>query len=134
MMQKIHAWSEISQDEQIERFENAVRVMTKMKPHVRARHFDMGVWGKRTKCGTIACAAGHCALDGWFRKQGLTLKALDKDLGSLRFFGNDAHNSIFVSSALIDLTGTKGHRAALKRMKTYLAYLKSIREVQGWSA
>jgi hypothetical protein len=29
--------------------------------------FDMSAYGKRTKCGTVCCAAGWAALDPWFQ-------------------------------------------------------------------
>lgn len=131
-MATIKNWLELRPDQRIERFEEAVRVMTAMKPHARARHFDMGRWGERTKCGTVACAAGHCALDPWFRKQGLTIKGLDNGNCAI-FFGWEANERIFVSADLYELSGVKGHRAALKRMRTYLGYLKAQRAIQSWT-
>jgi hypothetical protein len=32
----------------------------------------MTMFGQKTDCGTIACAAGHASLDPWFRKRGFT--------------------------------------------------------------
>ena len=32
--------------------------------------FDMSEW---YRCGTVACAVGHAAMDPWFRRRGLTL-------------------------------------------------------------
>ena len=32
--------------------------------------FNLGFW---YKCGTVACAIGHAALDPWFKKRGLML-------------------------------------------------------------
>jgi hypothetical protein len=132
-MAEIKHWDSCTLDEQIERFERAVRVMQIMKPHVRAKHFKMSEWGSRTKCGTVACAAGHCALDPWFRKQGLTLRSLDKDFACPRFFGSDANNKIFVSDELYDLSGKRGHAAALKRLRTYLSYLKAEKAIEDWT-
>lgn len=60
----------ISQPELIERWSNAGRVLAEMPEHERQNHWDMGTWGKKTDCGTIACAAGHCGLDPWFREHG----------------------------------------------------------------
>jgi hypothetical protein len=30
----------------------------------------MSQWGYKNDCGTIACAAGHCSFDPWFRRRG----------------------------------------------------------------
>lgn len=39
-----------------------------------APKFDMSTW---YQCGTRACAAGHAALDPWFRRRGLKLVKLN---------------------------------------------------------
>lgn len=54
----------------IERWENVLRVLTSMTRHEREHHFAMTIWGTKTSCGTVGCAAGHCSLDPWFRKRG----------------------------------------------------------------
>ena len=54
----------------IERWENGLRVLKAMDPHEREKHFNMALWGKKTDCGTLACAAGHMSLDPWFRRRG----------------------------------------------------------------
>lgn len=56
----------------IERWQNALRVLKAMTEHEIARHFDMSTWGRKTACGTVACLAGHCALDPWFNERGFT--------------------------------------------------------------
>jgi hypothetical protein len=66
-------FSVISRADQITRWEQAIRVLESLKPHERRKHFDMSVWGKKTPCGTIACAAGYCGLDRWFRKNGFRM-------------------------------------------------------------
>jgi hypothetical protein len=66
-------WDECSKKEQIERWENAVRILKSLTPHQRKEHFDMSHWGAKTPCGTVACAAGHCGLDPWFRKRGFKM-------------------------------------------------------------
>lgn len=55
----------------IERWQHVVRVLESLTPHEREHHFDMSHWGRETECGTVCCAAGHCALDPWFRRRGL---------------------------------------------------------------
>lgn len=54
----------------IERWENVIRVLRNLTPHQRKYHFDMTTFGRKTDCGTVACAAGHCSLDPWFRRRG----------------------------------------------------------------
>jgi hypothetical protein len=63
-------WEDASKKQQLARWENVLRVLRGLTPHERRKHWDMSYWGRPTECGTIACAAGHCALDPWFRKRG----------------------------------------------------------------
>ena|ERR1700722_10481323 len=67
----------IESAELIERWSNAERVLALMPEHERQHHWNMGTWGERTQCGTVACAAGHCGLDPWFRDRGFKLEFLD---------------------------------------------------------
>jgi hypothetical protein len=57
----------------IVRWENVERVLDSLPMHERRKHFSMEMWGQKTECGTVACAAGHCGLDPWFRRRGLQL-------------------------------------------------------------
>jgi hypothetical protein len=66
-------WFSITPREKIERWENVLRVLKGLTPHQRAHHWDMESWGYNTHCGTVACAAGHCGLDPWFRRRGFKL-------------------------------------------------------------
>lgn len=59
--------------EQIERWENVARVLREMPAHDREHHWNMETFGELTECGTVACAAGHCGLDPWFRARGWAL-------------------------------------------------------------
>lgn len=52
-----------------EKFQQIVRVMNTLNPS----QFDIQVWHHSSNCGTVACIAGHCAMDPWFIDQGLTL-------------------------------------------------------------
>lgn len=54
----------------LEKWEQLLRVLDGLTPHEREKHLYMGVWGAQTDCGTVACAAGHCAMDPWFRERG----------------------------------------------------------------
>jgi hypothetical protein len=62
-----------SYGEYIERYRQLIRVMRGLSPHKRREHFNMRIWGQRTECGTVACAAGHAAQDAWFKDQGFLL-------------------------------------------------------------
>lgn len=55
----------------LEKWENVLRVLEGLSQHEREKHWDMSTWGVQTPCGTVACAAGHCALDPWFQERGL---------------------------------------------------------------
>ncbi len=63
----------LSASDQIGRWENVLRVLNNLSPHEREKHWLMSSWGFETDCGTVACAAGHCGLDPWFREQGFKL-------------------------------------------------------------
>lgn len=61
----------------VERWQNALRVLTSMSRHERKKHFDMGSFGYQSECGTVACAVGHCSLDPWFRRRGFSASIND---------------------------------------------------------
>jgi len=71
-------WYQINKAQRIERWENALRVLKALTPHERKRHFDMSRWGAKTACGTVACAAGYCGLDPWFRRQGFKMRLKER--------------------------------------------------------
>lgn len=66
-------FNEIERTAQVERWEQCARVLENMPEHERMKHWDMGTFGTKTECGTVACAAGHCGLDAWFRERGFRL-------------------------------------------------------------
>ena len=74
-------WNQCSKKERIARWENVVRVLENLTPHQRRKHWDMSWWGELTRCGTVACAAGHCGLDPWFRRRGLRLNLVKDEYG-----------------------------------------------------
>lgn len=99
------SWDDCSSAERIERWENVLRVLRALTPHQRREHFDMSIWGKETPCGTVACAAGHCGLDPWFRRRGFKLHffnprkmsgAIINIDNSREFFGNEGTDNIFL--------------------------------------
>ncbi len=52
----------------IERLEQGVRVLRELPPEKR---FDLSCWNI---CGTVGCAVGWMATDGWFRRRGFKLR------------------------------------------------------------
>lgn len=106
-------------EQRIERWEQCLRVLESMPEHERLNHWNMARWGIKTECGTVACAAGHCALDPWFINQGLKLEfnlnscacsecvesgISGKELAHVefveRFFGETGSNDIFYNMRL----------------------------------
>ena len=85
----------------VERWEQALRVLEGMTEHERTKHFNMGIWGAETDCGTVACLAGHCSLDPWFRDRGFRGKfSIDgylkfTDATPEGFFGERGNAHIF---------------------------------------
>ena len=60
---------------QIERFENAIRVLESIPPE-KEEGFDMSTFGRPdydVVCGTVRCAAGHMGSDPWFIERGFFL-------------------------------------------------------------
>lgn len=92
----------IELNELIERWTNAERVLALMPEHERLNHWDMSKWGIKTKCGTVACAAGHCGLDPWFRERGFRLDFNGTTEGDISdvpgFFGIEGTARIFHNS------------------------------------
>lgn len=59
--------------EAIEWVEQGIRVLRELPLHERTEHWDMNYWGIKTACGTVACAAGHMAMDKWFIAHGFNM-------------------------------------------------------------
>jgi len=115
----------------IERWEQCQRVLEAMPEHERRHHFDMANFGMETACGTVACAAGHCALDPWFQSRGFAMtrcqgsecsdrncKIYILSLSIDRFFGLKGSQSIFMNmeprSVETVIEEVKAHIASLK--------------------
>lgn len=119
-----------TQKEQIARWENVVRVLRSLTRHQRREHWNMGLIGRRTPCGTVACAAGHCSLDPWFRRRGYIGKfddaedANDAELltpDEWKFFGDYGAQSIFFNIA---------PRPVGRVIRECLAYIKTLRHLR----
>jgi hypothetical protein len=88
----------VESTELIERWTHVDRVLTAMPEHERQHHWNMGTWGEINDCGTIACAAGHCGLDPWFRERGFALnfKGGQSAISNVPdFFGLEGSTRIF---------------------------------------
>jgi hypothetical protein len=112
-----------TQAEYIERWKQALRVLQKMSKHEREKHFDMQCWGAKTDCGTVACLAGHCSLDSWFRKRGF--RAGFTPLGALYFSGenpSDFFGEQGVGRVFLKLNAS--YSDVVKLTKQHIAYLK----------
>jgi hypothetical protein len=86
----------------IEIWMNVERVLDAMPEHERQKHWDMSQWGAKTDCGTVACAAGHCGLDPWFRERNFKLdfnkRGESKISDVTAFFGFTGAQRIFFNS------------------------------------
>lgn len=144
-MMKVKTWDDCSLDEQIERMEQMLRVLGGLNKHERRKHFNMGTWGEKTPCGTVACAAGHAGLDPWFRRRGFRLdfkrhRKRRDEWGELReaywsydfpnagpnaFFGTEVFEGIFVNNEEV-----RGIRQAERAIRDYIGQLKDAREAR----
>ena len=103
----------------LDRWNNAVRVLTALTPHERRKHFDMSNWGQKTACGTVACAAGFCGLDPWFRRRGLKLNV---EIGSL----NCDPDTFFIYGGKTIFYTSGTHGQVLKRIKRLIRRIEKI--------
>lgn len=123
-------WNQCTRVEKIERWRNVLRVLLSLSPHERQRHFAMNTWGEPTPCGTVACAAGHCGMDPWFRARGfimdprsdLCFTTLFPYTTPEEFFGQTGHDRVFTQTYL-DFDGT------VEAVKDFIHYLESHRGV-----
>lgn len=108
-----------------ERWENAERVLNAMPEHERLKHFDMGSWGYKNHCGTIACAAGQCGLDPWFRRRGFKLTFPKNSTRGVisevpAFFGFEGAQRIFYN------TTARSVETVLGEVREYVGELRKI--------
>ena len=91
-------WDDCTAAQKVERWEQVIRVLRGLTKHQRTKHWDMSVYLEKNDCGTIGCAAGHCALDPWFRRRGYRADwrysygdigyFMPDDVGGEHFFGS----------------------------------------------
>jgi hypothetical protein len=95
-MREMKAWYDATPKQKIERWENVLRVLKGLSPHERQKHWSMSDWVVKTECGTVACAAGHCGLDPWFRRRGFRMGVRYDDWTCPEdFFGYEGSTRIF---------------------------------------
>lgn len=146
-MKMIH-WNLITPEEQIKRWEHVNIVLSGLTPHEKRKHFYMGDWAQKTECGTIACAAGFCGFNPWFRRNGFTLKFVkeaDTPGGNpvsyfnlrtgegggniadyvAKFFGHSGSQAIFYNGSERPVS------EVVKEVKDYIKELKRIRRGKG---
>lgn len=124
---------QVTQEQYIERWEQALRVLESMSEHERTQHFDMGDWGVKTDCGTVACLAGHCSLDPWFVERGFSAKfrkdrhyktgeelvVLEFDqLEPHKFFGDVGEDRVFLQT-------TASFEKTVTNVRKHIEYLKA---------
>ncbi len=113
----------------IVRWENCLRVLQRLTPHERRNHWDMSFFGRKNACGTVACAAGHCGLDPWFRRRGFTLRFNSEgqdimDGGIVEtFFGYKGTNKIFFNST------HRPVRTVIREVKNHIKWLQQIEKI-----
>ncbi len=132
-MKEFKHFDKITPEERIERWEQARRVLKSLSPHERRKHWNMAFWGEKTACGTVACAAGHCGLDPWFRRRGFQLN-FEKSTGSDppefyddisdvdAFFGRRGSERIFYNTK---------RRPVGKVIREMTAYITELKERAG---
>jgi hypothetical protein len=133
---KIIAWDDCTPAQQLERWENMLRVLVGLTPHERRKHFNMGTWAMKDDCGTVACAAGFCALDPWFRKRGLKIKMTKfstvftgrfqdtRTVFPVDFFGSPGYDAILVNPDFTEHKGATIHRRVVTEVRKYIKTLK----------
>jgi hypothetical protein len=132
-MSKVKNWFEINDAQRIERWENVLRVLQALTPHERRKHWNMANWGIKTECGTVACAAGHCGLDPWFRRRGFKLLpekvgketliptgfgGFENDVSVDDFFGDQGSSDIFYNTQVRPVS------QVIKEVKKHIQKLK----------
>jgi hypothetical protein len=115
---------EITRAQLVERWENVERVLKALSPHERRKHWDMSEWGMKTDCGTVACAAGHCGLDPWFRRRGFGLSFFSTseygDIGDVDgFFGCLGTEIIFYDQRRRTVS------TVIKEVRAHIKWLKN---------
>ena len=138
MAHKMKLWEDCTLKEKIERWENAIRVLKNLSPHEKRKHWDMSFWAKKTDCGTVACAASHCAMDRWFTRRGLVLEFREEEYRDVEtgelvmeefatvdyddFFGYDGSDAIFCN------TDPRPVSKVIREIENYVRFLKLTKD------
>lgn len=128
-------WDDCTPAQQIERWENVERVLKGLSPHERRKHWDMASWGYKTECGTVACAAGHCGTDPWFRRRGFKLRPTSVDVryddiagGGFGEFDNFVEPQDFFGwTGTEDIFLNQKRRSVAQVIREVRAYIKKLR-------
>ena len=137
------SWENCTRAQKIERWENCLRVLRALSPHERKKHWNMGLWAEKTACGMGACAAGHCALDPWFRRRGFKVSFV-LDEGPSEDYPNGIWSSVWAGEdGLVPTTEFFGNRGCgavfhngrdrqvsqvIKEVKAHIKWLKTSDE------
>lgn len=128
MTTKFITWNDATDAEKVLRVEKAIETLASMTLHEQRNHFDMSDWVYKNDCGTIACAAGQCAIQPWFRRRGFVFSIRDAGFTNMypnTFFGDELYDQVFVSQKFTNLSGREAHKAVLKAIRLYLVKLKA---------
>ena len=122
-------WNDASTEERILRVEKLVETLESMPLHDQRKHFDMSSWMESNHCGTVGCAAGHCALNPWFKRRGFGFDIKSGDFTHFEpndFFGEEIYSSIFVNPKFTDMpAGRESYKAVLAAARATLASMKA---------
>lgn len=132
------SWDEIPHSEKVVRWERAFKTLDDMSAHAVDHHFNMRVWGLKTECGTVGCAAGKCGFDPWFRRRNFTLDFVNTyhgetatftNHGPIAFFGVEGYEDIFINDFDETPTGRERkprmvHAAVKRAIRKYIAQLR----------
>lgn len=134
-------WDDISHAERVLRWERVAVVMDGMSEHEISEHFHMSSWAVKTKCGTVGCAAGQCALDPWFKRRGFGISFYEHahskgdygmkwtGLNPSDFFGYTGYDMVFLANVTTTKTGRDRkpkaqHRIVREILGKYIRELK----------
>jgi hypothetical protein len=93
----------------------------------------MHTFGEQTDCGTIACAAGHCAMDPWFRKRGF-IGEFPEGYGEMQFQKlsvDEFFTSYDLETFGTDIFWDSRQRPVSQVIKEVKAYIKILKKELG---
>ena len=123
-------WRDLTPAGKVRRWSKACRVIGNLSEHEIERHFVMRDWAIKTDCGTVGCAAGHCALDPSIQKDGFYINFTSWGtfdhftVNPSDYYGHYAFDNIFTKRNYLELKGKEGHEIVYGAMLDYLKDLK----------